>query len=151
MHHLSKSDYKHYLNCPESLWLLKNKPDVYPKGEFTLFAEKLVKEGYEVEEYAKQLFAEYLELSKSSATQDVLDAISKGWKVIVQPTFEIEGLLARADIVEVLEDNSLHIYEVKSSTSVKTDKKHAQPEDACFQKYVVERCGLKVSKVPLYI
>ena len=42
MHQLSKTDFKFYLDCPESIWLLKNKPDEYPKGEFSLFAEKLI-------------------------------------------------------------------------------------------------------------
>jgi hypothetical protein len=44
---LTKTDFIQYLNCPESLWLLKNKPEIYPKGEFSLFLEKLIKEGYE--------------------------------------------------------------------------------------------------------
>lgn len=34
---LTKTDFIQYLNCPESLWLLKNKPEDFPKGEFSLF------------------------------------------------------------------------------------------------------------------
>ena len=37
MHQLTKTDFIQYLNCPESLWLLKNKPEDFPKGEFSLF------------------------------------------------------------------------------------------------------------------
>lgn len=48
MHQLTKTDFKYYLDCPESIWLLKNNPEIYPKGEFSLFAEKLIKEGYKV-------------------------------------------------------------------------------------------------------
>lgn len=33
MHQLTKTEFIQYLNCPESLWLLKNKPNVYPNGE----------------------------------------------------------------------------------------------------------------------
>jgi hypothetical protein len=40
---LTKTDFKFYLDCPESIWLLKNKPDVYPQGEFSIFTEKLIK------------------------------------------------------------------------------------------------------------
>jgi hypothetical protein len=35
---------------------LKNKPEKFPKGEFSLFLEKLIKEGYEVEEYDNNYF-----------------------------------------------------------------------------------------------
>ncbi|WP_298486243.1 hypothetical protein [uncultured Maribacter sp.] len=67
MHQLTKTDFKYYLDCPESIWLLKNKPQVYPKGEFLLFAEKLIKEGYEVDAYAKQLFANGLDLPENGS------------------------------------------------------------------------------------
>ena len=50
---LSKTDFIHYLRCPDSLWLEKNKPDKWKDGEVSLFVNKLIKEGYEVEEYAK--------------------------------------------------------------------------------------------------
>ena len=53
---LSKTDFIHYLRCPDSLWLKKNKPDKFKNGELSLFLSKLIKEGYEVEEYAKKLF-----------------------------------------------------------------------------------------------
>jgi hypothetical protein len=48
---VSKTNFIQYLNCPESLWLKIHKPEVYPKGDFSLFLENLVKEGYEVEAY----------------------------------------------------------------------------------------------------
>ena len=34
----------------------KNKPDLCTDGEVSLFISKLIKEGYEVEEYAKGYF-----------------------------------------------------------------------------------------------
>ena len=39
---LTKTNFIQYLHCPESLWLLKNKEEDYPKGEFSLFLEKLI-------------------------------------------------------------------------------------------------------------
>ena len=53
----TKTDFIQFLNCPESLWLRKNKPKEYPDGEFSLFVHKLIKDGYEVEKYAKMLFS----------------------------------------------------------------------------------------------
>ena len=52
---LSKTDFIHYLRCPDSLWLEKHKPDKYRKGALSVFLTKLIREGYEVEEYAKKL------------------------------------------------------------------------------------------------
>ena len=66
MRQLTKTDFIQYLNCPESLWLLKNKPSDYSKGEFSLFLEKLIKEGYEVEEYAKLLFPNGVDLPEKT-------------------------------------------------------------------------------------
>jgi len=77
MHQLSKTDFIQYLNCPESLWLLKNKPNLYPRGEFSLFLEKLIKEGYEVEKYAKLLFPGGIDLPEHitpSYTQQQLNS-----------------------------------------------------------------------------
>jgi len=46
---LSKTDFIQYLNCPKSLWWLRHEPDSYPHGEFSVFMQKLTREGYEVE------------------------------------------------------------------------------------------------------
>ena len=53
---LNKTDFIQFLNCPESIWLLKNKSNIYYKGDFSLFLVKLINEGYEVEGYAKKIF-----------------------------------------------------------------------------------------------
>ena len=52
---ISKTDFIHYLNCPKSLWLLKQKPDKYPHGEFSAYMKKLTAEGYEVEAIVQKL------------------------------------------------------------------------------------------------
>ncbi|WP_289037708.1 DUF2779 domain-containing protein [uncultured Zobellia sp.] len=149
MHQLTKTDFKYYLDCPESLWLLKNKPDVYPKGEFSLFAEKLIKEGYEVEAYAKKLFANGIDLPDYSSPAP-LKALTNSHKVYFQPSFITnKTVFARIDVLERLVDGTWHVYEVKSSTSIKKDRKHRQIEDACFQTYVLNECGYTVSKVSI--
>lgn len=150
MFQLTKTDFKYYLDCPESLWLLKNKPEVYPKGEFSLFAEKLIKEGYEVEAYAKQLFSNGIEIPENASPEFTKGIINKGGIVYFQPSFTTQkGVFARIDILERLVDGTWHIYEVKSSTSIKNNRKHRQIEDVCFQKYVLTECGYVVSKVSI--
>ena len=85
---LTKTDFIQYLNCPKSLWLLKNEPESYPVGEFSAFLQKITREGYEVERYVRAYF----------------DA-SPDRRVSFQEVFETEsGLFARADALEHLDD-----------------------------------------------
>ncbi|NYJ28243.1 hypothetical protein [Allomuricauda sp. ARW1Y1] len=127
---LTKTDFIQFLNCPESLWLLKNRPSEYPNGEFSLFLDKLIKEGYEVEEYAKKLFPQGIEIPLNAAPDLSLSVLHKE-KILFQPSFIADNsVFARIDILEKLDDGGYHIYEVKSSTSVKKDNKHNHVKDA---------------------
>ena len=146
MHQLTKTDFIHYINCPESLWLQKNKPNAYTKGAFSLFLEKLIKEGYEVEDYAKLLFPDGLDLPENSTPAYTKQQLISNHTVFFQPSFLTpKGVYARIDILEKLPDNTYHLYEIKSATSVKKGKL----EDACFQKYVLQECGYTVAKVSI--
>ena len=122
---LSKTYFLQYLRCPESLWLLKNKPETYPKGEFSLFLNKLVKEGYEVEEYAKKMFSNSLDLTDNNSPINTQEKLKEKYTFYFQPSFiSNKGIFARIDVLQKLDNGSFHIYEVKSSTSIKQDKKH---------------------------
>lgn len=102
---LTKTDFIQYLNCPKSLWALKREPETYSHGEFSVFMQKLTREGYEVERYVRQYF----------------DAIDER-AVDCQRVFETNtGLFARADAFETTEGDETILYEIKSSTGVKTD------------------------------
>lgn len=143
---ITKTNFLHYLNCPKSLWLLKNKHSKYPNGKFSMFLEKLIKEGYEVEEYAKLLFPSGINLPDDSTPKFTQQQLGLDNKVFFQPSFSTQkGVFARIDVLEKLSDNTFHIYEIKSSSSIKKGKL----EDACFQKYVLHECGYKVSKVSI--
>ncbi len=129
----TKTDFIQYLNCPKSLWILKHDPDSYPHGEFSTFMQKLTREGYEVERYVRQLFENEDER-----------------EVDFQTVFETDdGLFARADALERTGDGEVVLYEIKSSTSVKTDATHNHIKDACFQKICAERAGQKIDRVYL--
>jgi CRISPR/Cas system-associated exonuclease Cas4 (RecB family) len=129
----SKTDFIQYLNCPKSLWLLKRDPDAYPYGEFSAFMKKLTREGYDVERWGRRYFENEGDRSVS-----------------FQRVFETDdGLFARADAVEETSDGKTVLYEIKSSTSVKSDKKHNHVKDACFQKVCAERAGQSIDRVYL--
>lgn len=145
---LTKTDFIQYLNCPESLWLLKNRPEVYDtyKGKFSLFLEKLIKEGYEVEEYAKLLFSNGLDLPENSTPNYTQEQLKSNKTVFFQPSFSTQKeIFARIDVLEKLDNGTFHIYEIKSAVSIKKGKL----EDVCFQKYVLQECGYTVSKVSI--
>lgn len=147
---LTKTDFKYFLDCPEGIWLLKNKPEIYPKGEFSLFAQKLVFEGYEVESYAKQLFKNGVEIPEGANIEYTKKELNNLGAVFFQPSFVTsKGCFARIDILERLPDGAWHLYEVKSSSSVKKDRKHRYLEDCCFQKFVLQENGLVVSRVSI--
>jgi CRISPR/Cas system-associated exonuclease Cas4 (RecB family) len=117
---LTKSDFLTYVVCPKDFWLRKNKPDLYKKPELTLHFQKLIREGYEVERWAKELFPG-VEFQKQVKNE--------------------EGLYAEIDIFD---DGNL--YEVKSSSEIKTERQHNHIKDITFQAVVAERSGLKVNK-----
>ncbi len=128
---LSKTDFIQFLNCPKSLWLLKNKPELYPVEEFTEYAKKLTAEGDEVERHVK-LLIDLQEDANSYFFQTVFDTN--------------DGLFARADMVLKNPDGSIDLFEIKSSTSVKETNPHNQLKDAAFQSIAAQRTGAVVRK-----
>lgn len=117
---LTKSDFLTYCTCPKDFWLRKNRPDIYKKPELNLFFQKLIREGYEVERYAKSMFPD-AEFEKPVKTE--------------------EGFYAEFDIYE-----NGNLYEVKSSSGIKTDLQHNHIKDITFQVVVAEKAGVKVDK-----
>jgi len=144
---LTKTDFVHYLQCQESLWLKKRRPNEYPEAEQSLFLKKLVKEGYEVEIYAAALFENPIDLPEFVSTVKTKEALEQNASIFLQPSFETEsGLYARIDVLKKLANGTWHLYEVKSSSKVSRSKKHDHVFDLCFQKNVLEQNGLEVVK-----
>jgi CRISPR/Cas system-associated exonuclease Cas4 (RecB family) len=134
MMQLTKTDFIQYLDCPKSLWLSKRDPDNYPVSEFSAFLQKLVREGYEVEQYARCL----------------VNSLNADSEVTFQKVFETtNGLYARADIVVIHPDSRLSLSEVKSSTSLKKERGKDHIKDACFQLISAEAAGYQVASVSI--
>ncbi len=138
---LTKTEFKEYLLCDKSLWLKKNKPELYTAGEFSLFLQKILKDGDEVEAYVQKLFPEGILIEGSNPvlvtkTEELL--LDKG--TLFQATFETpQGLFAKVDILKWNTDTSKwDIYEVKASTEIKSDFKHNHLKDIAFQVAVCE-------------
>jgi hypothetical protein len=139
---LTKTDFKEHLLCHKSLWLKKNKPELYTPGEFSLFLQKILQDGDEVESYVQKLFPEGKLIrgtnqSLVATTQELLG--ERG--TLFQATFETEeGLFAKIDILKWNADTEKwDIYEVKASTEIKSDLKHNHLKDIAFQTLVARK------------
>lgn len=144
---LSKSDYMLYLKHPAWLWLKKHDKNKLPEVSADLQA--MFDAGHEFEQYAEAHFPdgvqlgfnnynEYLDLP--ARTKQTLD---DGAKTIFQGRFEHEQLTFICDVLRIVGENEVNLYEIKSSTSAKQD--HIL--DLAFQVTVLERCGYSVANI----
>ena len=144
---LTKTDFKEFLLCDKCLWLKKKRPEEYTPGEFSLFLQKLIKDGYEVEEYVQKLFPGGIFVSGNKETLlERTRELLHGSETIFQATFETdEGLFAKIDILNFnTETRKWDIYEVKASSEIKTDLKHNHIKDVGFQTIVAEDAGADI-------
>jgi len=138
---LSKSLYTKGIQCLKALWLKKYKKEVLSPPDEAALA--VFERGNEVGELACKLFAPGKEVvySKdfSSMIETTEDYIEQGVQNIYEATFVYDGILVLVDILVIKEDG-VHIYEVKSSTSVKDIYIH----DTSIQAYVLKNLGFNV-------
>ena len=136
---LTKSNYLSGLQCPKLLWIEKNDKERIP--ELSEIDKNKIREGYLIEELAKTLFPNLIDISKVSFNKQIKktqEALNK--KVpIFQPTFSVDNLYSRADIL-IPTGDKWDIIEVKGATEIKD----IHLEDLAFQKYVYEKAGLKI-------
>lgn len=148
--YLSKTDFREYLQCSKCLWLKKNNADLYIRPTISEFEQKLIDEGYEVELAAREMFDKgtLVEGSNEQAALMTKELIESKTSPIFQATFITEtGLLAKTDIIIYNQfADAWNIYEVKSSTSIKTDKNENHIHDITFQKLVMNQSGINVNE-----
>lgn len=147
----SKSEYIMYLKHPAWLWLKKHDKKMLPEVDANLQAR--FDAGNLFEQYAEQRFEgivrvgfdsyeEYLSMPRR--TQKALQA---GAKIISQGRFEAnfggETITCIVDVIEIVGDKTIDLYEIKSSTKVKPE----HTDDLAFQVIVLEGAGYKVRKV----
>ena len=148
--YLTKTDFREYLQCSKCLWLKKNNPDLYIRPSISEFDQKLIDEGYEVELAAREMFENgiLVEGSNEQAALKTKELIQSKTSPIFQATFITDsGLLAKTDILIYNEFvNAWSIYEVKSSTSIKTGKDENHIYDITFQKLVLNLSKILVEE-----
>ncbi len=136
---LSKSLYTKGIQCQKALWLKKYNKEVLSAPDDSALAR--FETGNEVGELACKLFPNGVEIPYTtdfaSMIQQTAQHIKNGMKYIYEATFSFNGILVLVDVLEIHEDDSVSIYEVKSSSSVKEIYVH----DTSIQNYVLSQLG----------
>ena len=146
MFHFSKSKYTSFIQCPKMLWLKTYHPEL---AEEDPSAQNRMTKGNAVGDLAMGLFGEHEEMTAydengkldlGKMIENTADAIHRGVENICEASFSHDGLYCAVDILRK-EKDGYAIYEVKSSTT----PKYIYIVDISYQKYVLEKCGVKVT------
>jgi len=125
--------------CLRLLWLSTNK--LLP--EKTIAEKQKLEQGHEFEEYAHKLFPEAVNLADLEFNENLekTKELIQQKKTIFEAGLKVDDMFLRADVLEPTE-NGWDLYEIKSTTKVKPQ----HIPDLAFQKYVLEKAGLKISR-----
>ena len=144
---LSKSDYTLFLRHPAWAWLKKHDKGKLPPVSANLQA--MFDAGYLFESYAEKLFPDGVRvgfkeygdyLSQPARTKKTF---ADGAKTVFQGRFEANNMTCICDVVTKIDDTTLDLYEIKSSTETKLIHEH----DLAFQMVVLEACGYTVRNI----
>ena len=141
---LSKSLILKGLQCQKALWLAKHPPafDFPPQPD----REARFAVGTEVGILAQQLFpggveVPYEGLSFPAQLARTKALIDSGVEVIYEASFSFSAIFVKVDLL-VKDGNQWQLYEVKMGTGVKP----VNLDDVAVQQYVLNGCGLSLSK-----
>lgn len=144
----SKSKYCGLWQCPKIAWLKKFKPEEYVLDESL---KERMKNGNVVGDLAMNLFGDFTDVTSynedgkidiPAMIQKTKDCIFNGIDNICEASFDYNGLYCAVDILKK-DGDGYAIYEVKSSTH---EDNYIYVVDVSYQKYVLEHCGVKITK-----
>ncbi|MDR1087202.1 MAG: DUF2779 domain-containing protein [Endomicrobium sp.] len=147
MEYINKTVFLNYLDCHTLGW--KTKRNLLPKLS-GLNNELLTLEGKNIRKKALRLFpgavsGKELKLEKAGVCcKEVLLDLEVN-KVIYDMRFVADGFYAKHNILKKLEDNSWHLFEVKSGSRYKVK----YTNDISFNVMVLSKLGIKVSKASI--
>jgi hypothetical protein len=148
---ITKSDFIRYLECPAYFWFFKKKHEVVADRGFSDFQKELIKNGQEVELWARKMFPHgvLVEGREGVAIQETKEFLNQDKKVIFQATFETENLYAMVDVLEWDESANYWVINEVKGTSSKDKKKDEHLYDAAFQYVLMKMAGYDVGQVNL--
>jgi len=136
---LTKSKYINGLQCLRLLWFADKKQ--LPK--VCLADQHRFNQGAEFENQVKRLFPNGIDLAGIGFNEnlDRTKELIKEKKLIFEAGIKEKELFIRADILEPVKQE-WDLYEIKSTTQVKPQ----HIPDLAFQKYVIEKSGIKINR-----
>jgi hypothetical protein len=147
---ISKTTFQHYLHCPKDMWLKMHKPELKSEFQPSEFDLHLMEQGNEVESYARNLFADGIEVSTvgEHAAGDTRRLMTEQIPAIFQATFIADGFIVRNDaLCWNSETNLWDLYEVKGTNSMKLNQKERDHvTDLAFQVSVMERSNVSLGR-----
>ena len=137
---LTKSLYLEGLQCYKLLWIRANSKESIP--ELSTSAIQRFAIGTEIGLLAQKVFPEGVDAESDNYSDSLLktEEYTAMRKTMFEPSFEVDGLYSRADILVPVGESEWDIVEVKSGTRVKD----VNVEDLAFQKYVYSKKGLNI-------
>ncbi|MEK6859900.1 MAG: DUF2779 domain-containing protein, partial [Nanoarchaeota archaeon] len=146
---LSKSSYMIGLQCPRYLWTKIHEKEKIPEASEA--DEWKFEQGYLIQEYAQKWFLDGIDIDTEDFNENLKKTAElinlKQRKPLFEAAFKVEFskanyIYSRADILVPVGKDLWDIVEVKSSASLKPEN----IQDIAFQKYVLEKAGLKIRK-----
>ncbi len=147
---ISKSAFLRGKQCLKSLYLSKKHPEL--KDELTQEQQAIFASGTTVGELAQQLFPSGVLAARNmpdgfkESLEQTQQLITQGAEIIYEAELMFNNMTCFVDIL-AKENGRWHIYEVKSSTSVKD----VNLLDAAFQYYVLISLGMDVADVSIVL
>ncbi len=144
---LSKSKLISGWQCEKRLWLEKNGAEKLEHSAATKMAFAV---GHQVGEAAQSLFPDGILIEHDQRLSEALRETQKiladpGPVTIFEATFQVKGVLIRADVLVRDERGTFRLIEVKASTKVK--EYHLL--DCAIQLWVLEKAGMEVEQLEL--
>jgi CRISPR/Cas system-associated exonuclease Cas4 (RecB family) len=148
---ISKSRFLDYLTCPKDAWFRMHHPE-FEEFQVSSTLQNIFDQGYEAEEYAKQLkiFSGMVEVTTHGmdVKKEVDDLMTKKVPAIFQPTFIADGYIIRCDVIKWdANTGKWDLYEIKSSSSRHDTGARDHLSDAAFQAIVMEKYGVSLGKI----
>jgi hypothetical protein len=144
---LSKSEYMMFLKHPAWLWLKKHDKTKLPPVDAN--TQAIFDAGNLFETYAEKLFPNGIRLGFNdydeylSLPQRTQQALQSGATTIFQGRFEHVQLTFICDVIDVVGEKEVDLYEIKSSTKAKPEHEF----DLAYQMVVLEGCGFTVRNI----
>jgi hypothetical protein len=137
---LSKSKYLVGLQCPKLLWITVNKPELIP--EVSEATKHIFDQGHIVGKLAHSLYPKGINIQIDDFQNNLKQSteLLKKRKPLFEAAFSADNLYSRVDILKPAGKDEWDLIEVKSATEVKDVNLH----DVSFQRYCLEKAGLKI-------